>query len=722
MAPNRNRDIRSFFANPPASRPPPPLQTRTSHQTPAPAPAPPSPRNNNEIVVAPQSPSTSTLPDVPSSPPSITPDDHDEDPAPRRGPLSRDAVIAASDDEASDSDDDLFPDLGFIGGPRRAAPAPAVSLPPPRVGTQAPAASAAARNNPCVTPRAKRMAEPDFLSSPLTIQSRKKMCDMRELLEFTRKDEETRASAQRFSALLEQEAEIQRGRGGGCDVDGDDDEVGKDGRAAAALKEHILESAAAAAGDERDEEGGGGGGSSGADRMRIVRALERTEIVGDRRRYYFFEQRAPEADVVGRRFPKEKAKGPWAILAGAEDRARHFASGFPYDIQKKLGNMPDEIFLWVLDEVCSEQRRPLQVEYLKLLSICHDQTRRLVTPTLLQQLFKNIGATKDVGELMAHVTLREEVSNPYPNRNWSCVENLLELLGQMSGHLTPATRSTAMQILLRLGMDNIAVENFGYAQKWRVAADLVARSVPDEQWTDFSSQRATMRWRAIALLGPAVTSGPDTYPIHLQTRALDLKRRLATVFFFDDLQRADKKPEDTIDIRAIIDRLEGDEFQIDQNTDYQELGALIMMLNVALGDASKQAGVTEKSAINFDAEVDELAERFKSMLSRVALLNKGIIVSRIEAKNAMELIRERLLYQVRIKSIPKLGTFGKVDDEDTSLPRQKDFMKGFLLRKKQEPSVKAGSDVVKADPAVKMELTTKIEPASMAETDAVMAG
>lgn len=514
MAPNRNRDIRSFFGNTQASRPPPASQARTSHQAPAPAPAPPpSTKDYSEIVVAPHSPSASTLPDVPSSPPSITPDDHDhdhdeaQDPAPRRrGPLPRDAVIAASDDEASDSDDDLFPDLGFIGGgPRRAATATAVSLPAPRVGgPQAPAAprnNNRSNNNPCVTPRAKRVAEPDFLSSPLTIQSRKKkMRDMRELLDFARKDEETRASAQRFSALLEQEAEVQRG---GVDGD-DDDEVGKDGRAAAALKEHILESAAAAAaaaaaGDERDGEGGGGGG--GADRMRIVRALERTEIVGDRRQFYFFEQRAPEVDVVGRRFPKAEAKGPWAILGGAEDRARHFASGFPYDIQKKLGNLPDEIFLWVLDEVCSEQRRPLQVEYLKLLSICHDQARRLVTPALLQQLFRNLGATRDVGELMAHVTLREEASNPYPDRNWSCVENLLELLGQLSGHLTPATRSTAMQILLRLGMDGIAVENFGYAQKWREAADLVARSVPDEQWTDFVSRQAGISWSgAVPLL------------------------------------------------------------------------------------------------------------------------------------------------------------------------------------------------------------------------------
>lgn len=502
MVSKKNGDIRSFFLDSQASSRPPTSQTRPSRTPRAAAPGPISQHEPDDRT--PPSPSPSPLPDIPSSPPFVTPDDDTTTtttghPTPR-GPISRNAVIAASDDEPSDSDDDLFPDLGLIGAPRRAG-GPASLAAAPRNPAPAPAPAPAsggrrAPNKPCVTPRARRTAAvgpPDFLSSPLTIQSKKKRYDMKELLEFTRRDEETWAGAQRFSALLEQEAEMQRGGRGFVDDDDDgggddgDDDVDVDdaegaGRAAAVLREHILESAVAAGGDEGDEEGGG------PDKMRIVRALERTELGGDSRRYYFFEQEEPEADVVGTRFPKQKAKGAWAILGDAQDRARHFASGFPYDIQKKLGNMPDEIFLWILDEVCSERRRPLQVEYGKLLVICHDQTRRLVTPTLLQQLFINLGATKDVNELKARVTLREETNNPYPNRNWSCVENFLDLLGKISEHFSSATRTTAMQILMRLGMDGIAVENFGYAQKWRQATDLVARSVPDGEWVSFVSR------------------------------------------------------------------------------------------------------------------------------------------------------------------------------------------------------------------------------------------
>lgn len=207
-----------------------------------------------------------------------------------------------------------------------------------------------------------------------------------------------------------------------------------------------------------------------------------------------------------------------------------------------------------------------------------------------------------------------------------------------------------------------------------------------------STGKATLRYRAISNLGPVSQHSPNT-PAELQRRTLDLKRRLACAFVFDEPKRADTRPEDTVTIRAVIDRLDEDEFQLHAKTDFKELHALMMMLNVALGDASKHrvpvtlgtttttTGEHERDlSAEFDAEVDELAENMKSMVTRVAPLSKGIHVSRIEAKNAMELIRERLLYQVRIKPMAKIKMFGQDIDEDDemSLPKQQDFMKQFL--------------------------------------------
>lgn len=597
------------------------------------------------------------------------------------------------------------------------------------------------RNHPCVTPRAKRTATAqEFHSSPLTIQSKRKKYDFATLIALNEEEEATRASAQRFSALLEREkkgkeAEKQK-LDGHTDDDDDDDSSGggkglsqsaeDEGAAARQLKERMLEDALAAAarGEDEDEEGGSAGG------MRVVRALERADVGGRLTSYYFFEQSEPKATlsaVAGRPFPTAAANGMWAILADAQDRARHFQSGFLFDIQLQFKNIPDEIFLWVLDEMCSETRRDLASEYVKLLRVCESQMERLVTPARLKQLFRSLGATRDVEGLSSHITLRAEPSDPYSRRDWLCLENFLQLMGVSSSSFSPSTRTACMQILLRLAMDPIAVENSGLVHEWRWTVDLVARSVPSSDWTSFvstqehyrsplrslltiescqchdvcaslyaSTERATLRYRAIAGLGPVVQQAPHT-PTELQRRTLDLKRRLASAFFFDDTKRADTRPEDTVTIRAVIDRLEEDEFQLNVETDFQELHALMMMLNVALGDASKHRVLTPLTtgererglSGDFDAEVDELAESMKSMMTRVAPLSKGIHVSRIEAKNAMELIRERLLYQVRIRPVPKIKMFGVNDreGEDVSLPKQQELMEKFLSFKKKTKGV-----------------------------------
>lgn len=187
----------------------------------------------------------------------------------------------------------------------------------------------------------------------------------------------------------------------------------------------------------------------------------------------------------------------------------------------------------------------------------------------------------------------------------------------------------------------------------------------------------------------------------LQYRTLDLKRRLASVFFFNEPALADKRPEATVTIRAIIDRLEEDEFVINRQTNYIELTALIMMLSTALGDASRDAvATTPERSHDFDTEVDELADGMMSMLTRVLPQSHGIRVECMEARTAMEMVRERLLYQVRTRKKPRITGIllhEKGSGEARYLPQQQGFMKGFLKKGKA-----GGGDMGKA--GVKREL------------------
>lgn len=433
-------------------------------------------------------------------------------------------MIKASDDEDESSDEDF---LDIFAGIQ------------PRV-TAAPPAAPAARplrrsphNHACVTPRAKRIATAqEFHSSPLTIQRKPKQYDFATILALTEEDEASRVSAQRFTALLEEEKKEkereQRALNGYADIDDEEFDAGgepmslsqeaeDESAAARRLKERMRESAVAAAVHGVHDDDEGEGGPSG---MRVVRALDRADLGGRAKTYYFFEQTEPEANVVGRTFPTAAAKDVWAILKDTEDRGRHFQSGFLFDLQKMFKNMPDEIFLWVLDEVCSETRRDLAAEYAKLLRLCNSQMERVLTPDRLKQLFRSLGATRDVERLNSHITLRTESGDPYSRRNWLCLENFLKLMGEGAASFNSATRTTAMQILLRLGMDPVAMENFGMLHEWRWTVDLVARSVPSRDWAGFvSAFNRTMVDQPLSTIN-LLTYFSVMVSAHLSTQAL----------------------------------------------------------------------------------------------------------------------------------------------------------------------------------------------------------
>ncbi|PSR93824.1 hypothetical protein BD289DRAFT_480898 [Coniella lustricola] len=690
--PPRNGDIRNFFGGPQASlRPsaqqqPPPTPVRGKSTAAAARNTPPRQQTlvfdsiSVRHTTPPPNPhvSAADTSSIASSPPSA---------AQPRQAFARDAVIAASDDEDFDSDGSDLIDITCIGGPSRPAPGTASTT-----GAASPGPS-----NIFDTPRAKRTLTNSayFFSSPLTIQSKKKKYDLAALLEYNKKDEETAASAKRFEALWEGEKKrLSERKNGSAPNEGMADSQSEeqaeksneeDGEITAQqLKKQMIESAAAPAGDDDEE---------GKSKLRVVRALERADVrAAGSTTYYFFEQTEPKSDcvTVQNTFPKAQAQGVWEILGDTQDRSRHFQSGFPVDVQEMFGNLPDEIFLWILNEVCHEGRGALAIEYVKLLTICNEQVHRLLTPDLIQQLFRTLGATKDVENLTSPATLRDEVGDPYRSRSWTCLENLLGLLGNISTSLTVAAQTTTMQILLRLGMDHLAIENFGLTHEWRRAADCIARSVPRDAWSSFCrdvcssiyycTKKAALRWRAITILGPVMQAASQPT---LQTVTLDLKRRLASVFFFDQLSLAEQRPEDTVSIAAVIESLHRKEFAINGGTDYDELHALMRLLNTTLGDASKQQHVTTpEESQRFDALVDELAEDMRNMLTRVAPQNKGIHVSRIEAKSAMEMIRERLLFQVRTKKKPKIKGIRLDDPEESEVMlKQRDFMKDFFLNK-----------------------------------------
>lgn len=190
------------------------------------------------------------------------------------------------------------------------------------------------------------------------------------------------------------------------------------------------------------------------------------------------------------------------------------------------------------------------------------------------------------------------------------------------------------------------------------------------------TQAATLRWNA-------VSSIPLLHP-----NLIELRRRLALVFVFDDPRRAFSPPEATFSVRSIIDRLDqADEFVIDRtNTDYFELLALSEMLGVAVGDGSPPTGDISPDAIkHYNTEVDELAHRIRFMWSNIHEQGAAYM-SRLEVRVQLRDFERKLQHVVRTRPPPKEDIFGlQATEDEVQRPKQQQFMKRFLSRKDPPP-------------------------------------
>ncbi|KAK0615782.1 hypothetical protein B0T17DRAFT_510357 [Bombardia bombarda] len=396
-------------------------------------------------------------------------------------------------------------------------------------------------------------------------------------------------------------------------------------------------------------------------REKLLRAVRRTEATVHQKVWYFFDQEEPDhrgstgsGSIEDRHpFPQTAAKGPWKFLAPAKSRAELFEDGVPYHIQAKLQSLPDEIFLWILNEVPTEKSRTLREEYLRVLSVSLEQAGRLMDKDLIVQLFRDMGAAERALDSLPSMAGRPKKGGPYnAERDWTTLRSLLRIMSETSAGLEFQSLIQSMALLLRLGMDNLVREDLGIARDYQDALSKLAQPIPSGSWDSFCGDvcmslyghihEATLRW-------DAVSSIPLTHP-----RLIDLRRRLALVCVFDDPHRARSRPEESFTMRAVLDRLEADEFIIDRNyTDFYELAALTDLLSVAIGDGCPPpAGAGPDAVRQYNADVDKVAERLKIMWSNIHEQGAAF-VSRLEARVKLKDLERKLQHVTRTRPPPK---------------------------------------------------------------------
>jgi hypothetical protein len=398
----------------------------------------------------PSSPSSSRLP---SSAP-VTPSE----------PTATKVVIEDTDEDGDDSDDSL-PDL--MSRPA-AVPAPAAN---------------GARG--LATPRAKRTAM-EFHSSPLTLQPKKvrHRFDMNALLSHVQKDEAAKASAMRVAALLEEDNKGRAELGEPGVVTGLDD----DADTPPALLDTIMEVLPEGKGEDGDR------------RDRLLRAVQRTEAATTRKRWHFFDASGTGTGVhsVERTpFPVKAATGPWKFLARTETRKADMLRGVASAVFHRGHQLPDEIFSWLLDEVCVESDPLLSEEYQNLLgaarddSLAFEQVRRLLDQQRLRQLFRLAGASTNGLEMSERVQGSRDAQAPHSDgKHWHALRMLLRILATSGRCMARDSLVYATSMLLRMSLDTFIHRNVDiYLDHADAIASLLGAVAPRD-WDTFVSRHA----------------------------------------------------------------------------------------------------------------------------------------------------------------------------------------------------------------------------------------
>ncbi|OAA61826.1 hypothetical protein SPI_04685 [Niveomyces insectorum RCEF 264] len=531
-------------------------------------------------------------------------------------------------------------------------------------------------------------------------------------------------------------------------------------------------------------------GLASFNKERLIKAFDRTELAAVSEQWYFFKEYfVPSPRKRRLPFPEHAVAAAtaggdnrWTFLQDTSMRQDYFSMGIvrralsavPHDRLQSppppsssdsspqpssqppsppppptdLG-LPEELFLWILNETCVEPLPSLRAEYAAILRCCPgDQVRRLVDTECLLRLFQTLGPRWESIDLSARLALVPAIQSPYPGRDWSPLRALLRLLACLANMLPRATVACAAKLLIRLGIDKVVEDTPDVLQDYQDAVRALVLCVPAAEWVDFcydvalclhtSVQKPALRWQVLACL-------PFDAPA-----CHDLRRRLAAVCLLDDPTHARQDPRCAFcvttaeaaaatevtatatatgaEAAATMTKAPGPlarlaaaraDLAVAAGTNYADLAALVNFLDVYVDDAGRSrvtvASTSKASASasasktsipsskQFDADVDALALRLKTLGQSIVATGGGH-VSRLDSKTAFERVQIRLTHTVRTKRPTKASIFDRLgrggganregadgdydDDDDEALrPKQRDIRSFF----KQQMAKRAGA-------------------------------
>lgn len=355
---------------------------------------------------------------------------------------SYDRVIQNSDDEGEDSDSSLE-DLSAL----LAAKSSEVRA--------RQAANGITPSTPKVSKNPARSV--NFHVSPLPVLTKYKF-DLKSLVSRAEEHEASEASSKRVKAMM-------------AAKDEDDDTAMSDHAAELSKFPHgaLLGSVVA---DREDLEA-----------HKVTRAIMRTEATVTDKRWYFFDTKSNAPKPQRAPFPTKAVPQNWKKeLVDPKMRYQTFISSFAENMVTFGKKLPDELFLWVLDEACMEANDPLRTSYLNTIRESREQTHRLLNPDSIIKIFRALGGSSVGTEINQKVVPVSKLADPYSNRDWSSLLSFINFFGQISRLLKQRTRTTIICMLLRMSVDHVVFENVDVLDSVQGTISRLCKHTPGEEW------------------------------------------------------------------------------------------------------------------------------------------------------------------------------------------------------------------------------------------------
>ena len=153
-------------------------------------------------------------------------------------------------------------------------------------------------------------------------------------------------------------------------------------------------------------------------------------------------------------------------------------------------------------------------------------------------------------------------------------------------------------------------------------------------------------------------------------------------FYFNDVSYSLQHSHLLFNLEVFTRRLNHSAFNVTLETDFRELHTLVLLLDIAVDDGrSIGLDLTNKNVERrFDEDVDDLAALIRDIMKSIGTPGASYI-SKIEAKEALELVAQRIGDTLRSKPKPKQRMFdGPLGRAEEDLESEKAGIQSFLSK------------------------------------------